>query len=50
LAHDATLGEVNILHQLLPGRGTFTIMGRGFFDWWYHFHEAGTFFVTRQSP
>jgi hypothetical protein len=46
---DGKLHEVSVLDQLLPEAGAFYIMDRGFLDFerLYHFHQAGSFFVTR---
>jgi hypothetical protein len=48
---DGKVHEVNILDQLLPEPGAFYIMDRGFLDFerLYRFHEAGSFFVTRDK-
>jgi len=46
---DGKLHEVNILDQLQPEPGAFYVMDRGFLDFerLFHFHAAGSFFVTR---
>ena len=46
---DGKMHEVNILDQLQPEPGAFYVMDRGFLDFkrLYHFHVAGSFFVTR---
>src|SRR5216684_234938 len=46
---DGKMHEVNILDQLLPEPGAFYIMDRGFLDFerLHRFHQAGSFFVTR---
>lgn len=46
---DGKMHEVNILDQLRPEPGAFYVMDRGFLDFkrLYHFHVAGSFFVTR---
>jgi len=46
---DGKLHDVNVLDLLLPEPGAFYVMDRGYIDFerLHHFHEAGSFFVTR---